>query len=62
MPRSHRWIIEDNDNGTFDVVYNGRRLRSNVTMPNAVRYIREHKRPSDNAYREEPDGYLVKIA
>lgn len=57
-----RWILEYAGDGVYDVVRNGRRLRSNVTSETALRYLRKHRKPGETAMVEEKDGYRVPLS
>lgn len=60
--RGRKWLLEYAGEGIYNVVRAGRRLRSNITLTMALRYVRINLSENDSVFREEKDGYQVKLS
>lgn len=54
-----RWVLSENDDGTFDVSCGGRGKQTGLSQGQAERYVREHGAQGDRVFRREEDGYLT---
>jgi hypothetical protein len=57
-----RWILVSAGEGYVDVLRGGRQVASHLNASEASRYLRSHKQPGDVVFREEPDGYRVRLS
>lgn len=57
-----RWILQQHDDDTFDVLRAGRRLHHHLPRDVAMKHIRESKNPQDVVFHEEPDGYRTRLS
>jgi hypothetical protein len=55
------WVLQPSGRDLFDVLRNGRRLRSDLTESAARRWIRSRMHGGDKVSIEEPDGYRQKL-
>lgn len=56
------WVLEYVDDGVYDVVRNGRRLRNGVPTQTALRYLRRYRKSGERVMVEEKDGYRVPLS
>lgn len=60
--RRTKWRLEPAGGGLYDVLRNGRRLRSNLLPRAAEAYVRAHMETRDKVVLVERDGYETTVA
>jgi hypothetical protein len=56
---SDTWMLERQGDDRYDLLRNGRRLLSGVTVTEIRRYLKTRRGTRDKVYWEEHDGYLT---
>ena len=59
---SQRWVLVPAGDDRVDILRSGRQVASNMSTAEASRYIRAHRLPGDVVFREEADGYRVRLS
>lgn len=59
---SQRWVLVPAGDERVDILRSGRQVASNLSGAEASRYISAHKTPGDVVFREDPDGYRVRLS
>jgi hypothetical protein len=56
-----KWVITPVGKDRYDVLASGRRVRADLSLPEAARYINDHKAASEKVFVEEDDGYYNRL-
>jgi hypothetical protein len=60
--RQMRWILQEHEDKTFDVLRSGRRVRNHLPREVAMEHIKKNKGQGDIIFHEAIDGYRTKLS
>ena len=58
-PRAARWVLVGNDDGTFDLIRNGRQILVGASEQQVHRTLRQQRGRKDRMFQQAEDGYLL---